>query len=75
VAEGLRSGVPDLCLPVARGGWHGLYIELKRQDGGRLTDAQRGWLEALSEEGYRAVLCRGFDEASEVILAYLRGER
>lgn len=74
VAEGLRSGVPDLCLPVARGGWHGLYIELKRQDGGRLTDAQRGWLEALSEEGYRAVLCHGFDEASEVILAYLRGE-
>ena len=23
-AEGVRAGVPDICLPVARGGWHGL---------------------------------------------------
>lgn len=30
VAEGLKKGVPDICLPVARGGSHGLYIELKR---------------------------------------------
>lgn len=30
-AEGVKAGVPDLCLPVARGGFHGLYIELKRQ--------------------------------------------
>lgn len=29
-AEGVKAGVPDLCLPVARGGYHGLYIELKR---------------------------------------------
>lgn len=27
--QGVRSGVPDLCLPVARGNYHGLYIELK----------------------------------------------
>ncbi|MGN0989552.1 MAG: hypothetical protein ACI4N6_04505, partial [Eubacteriales bacterium] len=30
---GLRRGVSDLCLPVARCGFHGLYIELKAQDG------------------------------------------
>lgn len=30
-AEGVKAGVPDLCLPVARGGFHGLYIELKRR--------------------------------------------
>ena len=35
-AQGVKSGVPDLCLPVARGGNHGLYIELKRQRGGRI---------------------------------------
>lgn len=34
VAEGLKRGVPDICLPVARGGCHGLYIELKRERGG-----------------------------------------
>ena len=27
--QGVRAGVPDLCLPVPRGGFHGLYIELK----------------------------------------------
>jgi len=24
-AEGMRSGVPDICLPVARGGYHGQF--------------------------------------------------
>lgn len=27
-AEGVKAGVPDLCLPVARGGFHGLYIRV-----------------------------------------------
>lgn len=31
-----------------------------------------GMIEALREQGYRAEVCRGFDEASELILAYLR---
>lgn len=28
-AEGVRAGIPDLCLPVMRGGYGGMYIELK----------------------------------------------
>lgn len=43
-AEGVKAGVPDLCLPVARGQYHGLYIELKRQRGGRTSDHQSEWL-------------------------------
>ena len=31
-AQGLKRGVPDNHLPVARGGYIGLYIELKRRD-------------------------------------------
>lgn len=27
--QGVKAGVPDLCLPVASGKYHGLYIELK----------------------------------------------
>ena len=73
-AEGLRSGVPDICLPVARGRFHGLYIELKRQKGGRVSEAQAGWIEALREQGYRAEVCHGFDEACELLMAYLREE-
>ncbi len=71
--QGLRKGVPDLCLPVARGGYHGLYIELKRRRMGRVSDAQRDWLCWLGAEGYRAVVCYGMDAARNEILRYLRG--
>jgi hypothetical protein len=32
-AEGVKRGVPDLCLPVPRGGHHGLYLEMKTRQG------------------------------------------
>jgi len=70
-AEGVRRGVPDTCLPVARKGYHGLYIELKRRMGGRLEPEQEDWIEFLAEQGYKAVVCRGFDEARAVIENYL----
>lgn len=69
---GLKPGVPDICLPVARGKYHGLYIELKAK-GGRLSPEQREWQRALLEEGYCAVVCRGFDEARETIDWYMKG--
>lgn len=72
-AEGLKAGVPDICLPVARGGCHGLYIELKRQHGGRLLPAQAEWMEKLKAQGYQVALCHGWEAASEIILEYLRG--
>ena len=39
-AQGVKAGVPDICLPVPRGGCASLYIELKRRQGGRPTQAQ-----------------------------------
>ncbi len=70
-AEGLKRGVPDICLPVPRGNWHGLYIELKRLRGGRVSDEQQGWLDALNEQGYFAVVCRGWQQAAAEIQNYL----
>ena len=72
-AMGVKAGVPDIFLPVARKGYHGLFIEMKRLRGGRLSDAQRGWIEALKRCGYRAEVCHGWEAASEVILTYLTG--
>lgn len=69
-AEGVKAGVPDICLPVARGIYHGLYIELKAGRN-KATAEQEWWLSALSEEGYKAILCRGWEMAAEAILAYL----
>ena len=72
-AEGVRPGVPDLCLPVARKGYHGLYIELKRRRGGRASEEQVWWLTQLRDEGYCAAICCGWEEAAAHIMDYLRG--
>lgn len=72
-AQGVKAGVPDICLPVARGKYHGLYIELKRKSGGRVSPFQEEWLERLSGNGYFAEVCLGFEDAAETILAYLDG--
>ena len=53
-AQGVKPGVPDLCLPVARGGYFGMYIELKKI-GGKPTKEQKEWIELLDLQGYYAV--------------------
>jgi hypothetical protein len=72
-AEGVRSGVPDICLPVARLGFHGLYVEMKRRKGAKTTPEQKEWIDALGKQGYCAVVCYGWDEAREAIENYLTG--
>lgn len=74
-AEGVRAGIPDLFLAVARGEWHGLWIEMKRRRGGFLSDPQRTALLALKLEGYSTAVCYGWDEAREAIVDYLGDER
>lgn len=69
-AEGVKAGVPDICLPVARGNYHGLYLELKT-DKGRLSKDQENWLFDLNKQGYLAEVAYGFDEAVKVIKGYL----
>ena len=68
---GVKPGVPDLFLPEARGGYHGLYIEMKRVKNGVVSAAQKGWIKALRESGYRVEVCKGWVAASEVLVDYL----
>ena len=70
---GVKPGVPDLCLPVPRGESHGLFIELKRRHGGKVSPDQKAWIEALTDQGYYAEVCRGAEEACDLIIAYLEG--
>lgn len=70
-AEGTRAGVPDICLPVPRGDWHGLWIELKRPGRHAVSPVQREWLAALGAYGYRAEVAVGWDAARDVIVDYL----
>lgn len=70
-SEGVKAGVPDLCLPVPRGSYHGLFIELKRLRGGRVSDEQKTWIAALQAQGYRVEVCKGWLAAADVIREYL----
>lgn len=70
-AEGVKRGVPDICLPVPKGKYHGLFIELKAGKN-KPTPEQIHYIDFLSAGGYKAVVCYGFDEAREVILNYIR---
>jgi hypothetical protein len=70
-AEGMRKGVPDLFLPVPAGGFHGLFIELKRVKNAKPSKEQQDWIEFLNKQGYFAIVCYGADEAIAVIQRYL----
>lgn len=74
--QGVRAGVPDLSLPVARGGYHGLYIEMKFGDN-KPTKKQWEWIEALREQGYAVSICWSYEAARDEIVKYLKldGER
>lgn len=81
-AEGVRSGVPDVCLPVARRGFHGLYIEMKapqqkseKDQFHGCSDTQLQWLADLEKEGYCTGVCYTWEEARNALIWYLEGDK
>lgn len=69
-AEGVKPGVPDICLPISRQGYHGLYIELKRI-GEKASQEQSKWMSMPEKQGYRAVVKEGWIEAAKELIDYL----
>lgn len=68
--QGVKAGVPDLHLPIARGRYIGLYLELKYR-GGKVTESQVDWISGMVSEGHFAVVCYGMDAAVKVLLEYI----
>lgn len=69
-AEGVRAHVPDIFLPVPRGPWHGMFIEMKKV-GGRVDPGQADFVLKLRQLDYGACVCVGWQEAVQTIEAYL----
>lgn len=69
-AEGVKAGVSDLLLPIARSGSIGLWIEMKSSTG-RMTPAQREWVARMRLAGYRAERCDDWISAADAIARYL----
>jgi hypothetical protein len=68
---GMTKGWPDVSLPVARQGFCGLFIELKRRKGGRVEKEQAIIHKLLRAEGNRVEVCKGYEEAVGVLIDYL----
>lgn len=68
--EGVVAGVSDLFLMVTRPGHAGLFIEMKAKNG-RLQPNQSDFQDRARQQGYKADVCYGFEEARAVIQEYL----
>lgn len=73
-AEGVKRGVPDYLMPVPRGPFVGLAIELKRMDGGRTSPEQKAWLSHLRTAGWMAVVAYGWEAAWRAVQDYMAQE-
>ena len=70
--EGVLAGVSVYFLPLPKGKYHGLFLELKRTKGGKVSALQVEWVKLMRENGYAAGICYGADHAIEVIERYLK---
>lgn len=76
---GVRAGVLDLFLPVARHGMHGLFVEMKvrslkpkrKGSKGGCSDTQIDFAEQVRADGFGAVVCYGWEEAAQTLMQYL----
>jgi VRR-NUC domain len=68
--EGVKAGIPDVVLPVARGGFIGLSIEFKHGDGSPSKE-QRERINAWQKEGWCVTLCWDWQAATRFVIGYL----
>lgn len=69
-AEGVRKGVLDLLLPVARGRYHGFFIEMKYGNN-KPSDSQLEFADAMKTEGYHVGAYWGWEDAAADIVTYI----
>ena len=72
VRQGLRRGMPDICLPAARLGWNALYIEMKAGRNTTMKD-QENMIMLLRRHKNLALVARGTAEACQMMEEYLQG--
>jgi hypothetical protein len=69
-AEGVRAGVCDLFVSQAYGEHHGLYIEMKKAEGGVTSDKQIDFMQRATKNGYKCVVALGAEQALEMFQDY-----
>ena len=70
-AEGVKPGVSDLFVPIPMQRLHGLFIEMKRADGGTVSPMQKEFGGFVHRQGYGFCVCYGWIEAAQVIMRWM----
>jgi hypothetical protein len=75
-AEGVKSGVSDVCLPVAKRGYHGMYMEMKKpgSDGkaaGKESPQQKEFAQFITDGGYLYRCCYDWETAAKTVAWYM----
>lgn len=69
-AEGVKKGVSDISLPVKRGEYSGLYVELKKEKG-RPSKEQLDFGDFVKNQCFAFCVCVGWQEAAKQIQLYI----
>ena len=72
-AQGVKPGVSDLMLAVPSQDKHGLFVEMKRTKGSKISKEQQKFIDARLLYGYEAKVAYGWKHAVEIITEYLGG--
>lgn len=67
--ERVKADLPPVVTRVVT--WHGLFIEMKKPGTGRVSEEQGKWHRDLEAQGYKVVVCFGWEEARDTLLWYL----
>ena len=73
-ATGYLKGVSDLLIFEPKGGYCGLFIELKRDKKCYPSAEQKLFLSNATQRGYYAVCAKGFEQCKEIIDKYFNEE-
>lgn len=71
-AQGFKSGFPDLMVFAKNSKYNMLFLEFKREKGGKLSPQQQKWLNWLNDNGYYARKANGCKEAIQILEEYLQ---
>ncbi len=69
-SAGMKKGIPDLFLPVARKGYNGLFIEMKVGKN-KLTAEQKEFMDFVTAEKYLFKICYNAGDAILVLKGYI----
>jgi hypothetical protein len=69
--EGVKAGIPDICICEPRGAYHGFYIELK-VGYNKPSNKQQEVMDQLKVRGYKVEWSNSLDEVIDLIDEYLK---